>query len=43
MSKDKGGRNLKKVPGAESKKGQSEYQAGKKSVSRDLNPLIKKK
>lgn len=43
MSKDKGGKNVKKAPGAESKKGQSEYQSGKKTASKDLNPPVKKK
>lgn len=43
MSKDKGGKNVKKAPGAESKKGQSSYQMGKKSTSSDTNGPIRKK
>lgn len=35
MSKDKGGKNIKKAPSTESKKGTSDYQAGKKSSSKD--------
>ncbi len=35
MSKDKGSKNVKKAPAAEGKKSTSDYQAGKKTVSKD--------
>ncbi len=35
MSKDKGSKNVKKAPSTEGKKSTSDYQAGKKSVSKD--------
>ncbi|WP_262711492.1 hypothetical protein [Mucilaginibacter corticis] len=42
MSKDKGSKNVKKAPDTTGKKSTSDYQAGKKSISReDLN--VKKK
>lgn len=37
MSKDKGGKNIKKAPATTGKKATSDYQAGKKTVSNDLN------
>jgi hypothetical protein len=43
MSKDKGGKNVKKAPATDGKKGQSDYQAGKKSVSKDDVTINKKK
>jgi hypothetical protein len=43
MSKDKGSKNVKKAPATEGKKATSDYQAGKKSVSIDLNSGKKKK
>ncbi|WP_374165299.1 hypothetical protein [Arcticibacter sp. MXS-1] len=43
MSKDKGGKNVKKAPAADSKKGQSDYQAGKKTISKDIAAPGKKK
>lgn len=43
MSKDKGGKNVKKAPSEDSKKGQSDYQSGKKTVSKDLVVPGKKK
>ncbi|WP_345951938.1 MULTISPECIES: hypothetical protein [unclassified Mucilaginibacter] len=35
MSKDKGGKNIKKAPSTEGKKATSDYQSGKKSSSKD--------
>lgn len=35
MSKDKGGKNVKKAPATEGKKATSDYQAGKKTLSKD--------
>jgi len=35
MSKDKGGKNIKKAPGTSGKKVTSDYQAGKQTHSRD--------
>jgi len=35
MSKDKGMKNVKKAPATEGKKATSDYQAGKKTVSKD--------
>ncbi|PJJ84999.1 hypothetical protein [Mucilaginibacter auburnensis] len=35
MSKDKGAKNVKKAPNTESKKAVSDYQAGKKTTSKD--------
>jgi len=35
MSKDKGSKNVKKAPNPEGKKVTSDYQSGKKSVSKD--------
>lgn len=43
MSKDKGGKNVKKAPGTGSKKEQSDYQANKKNTSKDVVPANKKK
>jgi hypothetical protein len=43
MSKDKGSKNVKKAPATEGKKATSDYQAGKKSSSADLNTGNKKK
>lgn len=43
MSKDKGSKNVKKEPAAAGKKQVSDYQAGKKSVSKDDIALNKKK
>jgi hypothetical protein len=43
MSKDKGGKNVKKAPSAEGKKVTSDYQSGKKSVSKDDLVINKKK
>ncbi|HTD98493.1 MAG TPA: hypothetical protein VK668_04380 [Mucilaginibacter sp.] len=43
MSKDKGSKNVKKAPATEGKKATSDYQAGKKSVSADINAGNKKK
>ncbi|WP_256009084.1 hypothetical protein [Desertivirga xinjiangensis] len=34
MSKDKGGKNIKKAASTETKKSESDYQSGKKSVSK---------
>lgn len=43
MSKDKGGKNVKKAPATGSKKSESAYQSGKKSVgNNDLKPGQKK-
>jgi hypothetical protein len=36
MSKDKGGKNIKKAPTTSSKKNLSDYQAGKKSTSNNF-------
>ncbi len=35
MSKDKGAKNVKKAPSTEGKKAVSDYQAGKKTTSKD--------
>jgi hypothetical protein len=43
MSKDKGSKNVKKAPATEGKKTTSDYQAGKKSVSKDDVSINKKK
>ncbi len=43
MSKDKGGKNIKKAPSNDGKKGQSDYQAGKKTNSKDIDLAVKKK
>ncbi|WP_256367666.1 hypothetical protein [Mucilaginibacter robiniae] len=44
MSKDKGSKNLKKAPNTDNQKSVSDYQAGKKTVSKDaLTPPPKKK
>ncbi|WEA01666.1 hypothetical protein [Mucilaginibacter sp. SJ] len=43
MSKDKGSKNVKKAPATEGKKATSDYQAGKKSVSKDDVSINKKK
>jgi len=43
MSKDKGGKNIKKAPAAEGKTATSDYQAGKKTVSKDDTSVNKKK
>jgi hypothetical protein len=43
MSKDKGSKNVKKAPAAAGKKATSDYQAGKKSVSKDDIAFNKKK
>ncbi|WP_262887326.1 hypothetical protein [Mucilaginibacter agri] len=43
MSKDKGGKNIKKAPASEEKKSTSDYQAGKKTVSKDEATNNKKK
>jgi hypothetical protein len=43
MSKDKGGKNVKKAPSAGGKKVTSDYQSGKKSESRDDFSTNKKK
>jgi hypothetical protein len=43
MSKDKGGKNVKKAPATEGKKLTSDYQAGKKSVTKDDASISKKK
>jgi len=42
MSKDKGVKNVKKAPATEGKKATSDYQAGKKSVSKDDSSIKKK-
>lgn len=42
MSKDKGGKNIKKAPTTEGKKTSSDYQAGKKTVAKD-DLSVKKK
>ena len=41
MSKDKGGKNVKKTPGTDSKKTLSDYQAGKQQTNN--NNLINNK
>ncbi|WP_262918352.1 hypothetical protein [Mucilaginibacter straminoryzae] len=41
MSKDKGGKNIKKAPSANGKKNESDYQIGKKSAG--SNDIINKK
>ena len=43
MSKDKGGKNIKKAASAEGKKPGSDYQSGKKLVSTTDAPTPKKK
>jgi len=43
MSKDKGSKNVKKAPATEGKKATSDYQAGKKTVSKDDAAITKKK
>lgn len=43
MSKDKGSKNVKKAPATDGKKATSDYQAGKKTVSKDDAPINKKK
>jgi hypothetical protein len=43
MSKDKGSKNVKKAPAAEGKKSTSDYQASKKSASKDDAAVNKKK
>jgi len=43
MSKDKGVKNVKKAPATEGKKSVSDYQSGKKSVSKDDIFINKKK
>ena len=43
MSKDKGSKNVKKASATEGKKATSDYQAGKKTVSKDDATLNKKK
>jgi hypothetical protein len=43
MSKDKGSKNVKKAPATEGKKATSDYQAGKKSTSKDDVTINKKK
>jgi len=43
MSKDKGGKNVKKAPASEGKKSTSDYQSGKKTVSKDDGTATKKK
>ncbi|EHQ28720.1 hypothetical protein [Mucilaginibacter paludis] len=42
MSKDKGSKDTKKAPSTEHKKAPSDYQSGKKTVSK-IEPPIKKK
>ena len=43
MSKDKGGKNIKKAASTEGKKAGSDYQSGKKSASTTDTPPPKKK
>jgi hypothetical protein len=43
MSKDKGSKNVKKAPATEGEKVASDYQAGKKTVSKDDVSINKKK
>ncbi len=43
MSKDKGGKNVKKAPATDGKKTTSDYQAGKKTVSKDEVSIKKNK
>ncbi|MEO8885549.1 MAG: hypothetical protein ABI367_05760 [Mucilaginibacter sp.] len=43
MSKDKGSKNVKKAPATDGRKSTSDYQAGKKSVSKDDVTINKKK
>ena len=43
MSKDKGGKNIKKTRAAEGKKLVSDYQAGKKITPKDDISIISKK
>jgi len=43
MSKDKGSKNVKKAPAVNGKKATSDYQASKKSTSRDDVSINKKK
>jgi hypothetical protein len=43
MSKDKGSKNIKKAPATAGKKATSDYQAGKKTASKDDVAINKKK
>lgn len=43
MSKDKGGKNVKKAPATEGKKSTSDYQSGKKTVSKEDAAVNKRK
>jgi hypothetical protein len=43
MSKDKGSKNVKKAPATQGKKAPSDYQSGKKTVSKDDISINKKK
>ncbi len=43
MSKDKGGKNVKKAPATNGNKATSDYQAGKKTVSKDDVSIKKSK
>lgn len=43
MSKDKGSKNVKKAPATEGKKAASDYQAGKKTVSKEDISINKRK
>ncbi|WP_256366303.1 hypothetical protein [Mucilaginibacter sp. L196] len=43
MSKDKGSKNVKKAPATDGKKSTSDYQSGKKTVSKDDVSAGKKK
>ena len=43
MSKNKGGKNIKKVASTEAKKSVSEYQNGKKTISKTEVTTAKKK
>jgi hypothetical protein len=43
MSKDQGSKNIKKAPATEGKKAASDYQAGKKTVSKEDASINKKK
>jgi hypothetical protein len=43
MSKDKGIKNVKKLPNVVGKKPPSDYQSGKGSASSEISPLTKKK
>jgi len=42
MSKDKGTKNVKKAPSTTGKKASSDYQSGKKSLSKSDNAPVKK-